>query len=458
MDSTSSLPLPLLLIGVAVAVFFMAHSTRGRSPEFIFLYAALMLRYQSNFLHQFMSRSLIAGQSAIAIITLVTVVGGLFVTRDLLVRYKANLVIYAFIGVVCVSGLWNLNIVGTINSVLRELLVVAMMLALVKALDAEPKDGSFITGLMSVYISPLLMQVLSVIFHMAKATEGDDSVSYIGGYVHEGVFSIAVLTAMALTVVSSGLSWRRRTILVSVYFLSILLANYRTAVLAALPMLFGHLVFGSSDRFRPSFAMLVRLGGLLLAAGMGMVLVALLSDRMSDLGVAFSRFDSLIKPPADFANADRQLFSGRLYIWSTYIFAVLRSDLAHLMFGFGPESWVKAFTLYAHNVFVSFFYEVGLIGLFSYACSFVYFFAIAVRTPHARRWAVVSAHISFLILCLGTMPTFTVEGIMFYSVVVGYTLYARLSLTQTYRYLVPSNARRLDAADRRRFELGERPA
>jgi len=452
--SVISLPTPFLVIGVLVAVYFALRSTRNQHPAIVFLYLALAVRYQSNFLHQFMAKSLIAGQSAIAILTLLTVAMGLFVVRDILAKYKASIVIYAFIGVLLLSGLWNRDIVGTINSGLREMLSVVVILAFVKALDAEPKDGSFVNTVLPVFIAPLLLQLFSVIFHLPKASEEDGSISYIGGYVHEGVFSMIFLSAMAMTLLSAGMSWRRRTVLLLVFFVSILLANYRTAVLAALPMLFAHLVFGSSDRFRPSLAMLVRLGGLVLAGLASILLIALLADRMADIGVVFSRMNNLIKPPADFANADRQLFSGRLYIWNSYIFAVLRSDFGHLMLGFGPESWVHAFTLYAHNVFISYFYELGIVGLVAYLFLFIYFFAMAWRTPHPRRWAILSAYISFLVLCLGSMPTYTVEGIMFYSVIVGYSLYARLSVGQQQRFLVRSNERRLDRQSQRQFERG----
>lgn len=454
MISRSSLPLPLLLIGVAVWLFFAWRSARSQHPAFVFIYLALSTRYISNALHEVMADELIAGQSANALVTLVTVGAGLYLARDLLLRYKANLVIFAFIMVLAISGLWNQQIVGTINSVLRELLSVGIILAIVAALDAEPKDGSFVKRLLPVFFTPLLLQFMSIAFNYPKASEADGSVSWIGGYIHEGVFSIIFLTGMVVTTLASGLSARRRTVLLVVFFVAIFLANYRTTLLAALPILFTHLVIGGSAGFRPNLAGPIRVASLAIAGLLGVALVALLADRMSDIGVALNNFDQLIKPPTDFANAERDLFSGRAYIWSTYVFAVFGSDFAHLMFGFGPESWVNAFQLYAHNVFVSYFYEVGVLGLSAYLFFFGYFAVMAWNTPHPRRWAVLSAHLSFFILAMGTMPTYTIEGIMLYSVIVGFTMYNRLAYRQRTRFIVPANAERLDRRGRRRLATG----
>jgi hypothetical protein len=83
---------------------------------------------------------------------------------------------------------------------------------------------------------------------------------------------------------------------------------------------------------------------------------------------------------------------------------------------------------------------------------FAYFVTMAWQTPHPRRWAVISVHIAFFILAMGTMPTYTIEGIMLYSVIVGFTLYNRLALRQGRRFIVRENAVRMDTRGRKRFE------
>lgn len=442
MEGSPGLPLGLLLLGAglwAAVASLVLPRLRGLA---VFLFLALSARYLVTFFHDYTTRSLVGGQSLNSFVTLGITAAALFITRNDLLRYRAFLPVFAMIAALLLSGIWNMEIVGTVNALIRQLLFLSMMVLVATAIDSEPNDGSVSKAMLAAFIIPLAYQLISIVLRLSKASEGDGSVSYIGGYVHEGVFSVLLLTAMVIISLSAGLSWRRRSVYLALIFTALVFANYRTSVLAGLPILGMHLVFGSATQVRADMANYVRSGAFLIAVCLGMFLVALLSQRMADLGTVFSAGGGLIKPPSEFAADDRGLLSGRILIWSDYIYTTLRSDMSHLVFGFGPDSWQKSFSLYAHNVFVSYVYEIGIFGVIVYIYMLLHFLWLALTARKDKRWQLLGAHLAYGLLCMGTMPTFTIEGVLLYAVICGYTVYYNLSQRVKTKFIMPANLRR----------------
>ena len=442
MEGSPGLPLGLLLLGTGLWVALASLVLPRLRGLALFLFLALSARYLVTFFHDYTTRSLVGGQSLNSFVTLGITAAALFITRKDLLRYRAFLPVFAMIAALLLSGIWNMEIVGTVNALIRQLLFLSMMVLVATAIDSEPNDGSVSKAMLAAFIIPLAYQLISIVLRLSKASEGDGSVSYIGGYVHEGVFSVLLLTAMVIISLSAGLSWRRRSVYLALIFTALVFANYRTSVLAGLPILGMHLVFGSATQVRADMANYVRSGAFLIAVCLGMFLVALLSQRMADLGTVFSAGGGLIKPPSEFAADDRGLLSGRILIWSDYIYTTLRSDMSHLVFGFGPDSWQKSFSLYAHNVFVSYVYEIGIFGVIVYIYMLLHFLWLALTARKDKRWQLLGAHMAYGLLCMGTMPTFTIEGVLLYAVICGYTVYYNLSQRVKTKFIMPANLRR----------------
>ncbi len=442
MEGSPGLPLGLLLLGAGLWVALASLVLPRLRGLALFLFLALSARYLVTFFHDYTTRSLVGGQSLNSFVTLGITAAALFITRKDLLRYRAFLPVFAMIAALLLSGIWNMEIVGTVNALIRQLLFLSMMVLVATAIDSEPNDGSVSKAMLAAFIIPLAYQLISIVLRLSKASEGDGSVSYIGGYVHEGVFSVLLLTAMVIISLSAGLSWRRRSVYLALIFTALVFANYRTSVLAGLPILGMHLVFGSATQVRADMANYVRSGAFLIAVCLGMFLVALLSQRMADLGTVFSAGGGLIKPPSEFAADDRGLLSGRILIWSDYIYTTLRSDMSHLVFGFGPDSWQKSFSLYAHNVFVSYVYEIGIFGVIVYVYMLLHFLWLALTARKDKRWQLLGAHMAYGLLCMGTMPTFTIEGVLLYAVICGYTVYYNLSQRVKTKFIMPANLRR----------------
>jgi hypothetical protein len=173
------------------------------------------------------------------------------------------------------------------------------------------------------------------------------------------------------------------------------------------------------------FVMLVFFGVLALFVFLGVA--ALERERFADLGTMFDKGAALIQPPEHFSREETRLFSGRAYLWSQYIDAYLHGDIINILVGFGPEGWVGRFSLYAHNTFVSYLYELGLFGLAAFAWILISNCLKSLRTSGDERLVLISCHIGFFVLNLATMPFWTLEGAILYAVLLGQTWYLQSS-------------------------------
>ncbi|HWU17292.1 MAG TPA: O-antigen ligase family protein [Devosia sp.] len=440
LDDSPGMPLPFLLAGTGIwiaLVWYLLPRLRGPAG---LLFMVLSARYMVTFYHEYTTNPILGGQSLNSFVTLGVAVVCLFYSRHDLIRYRAILPVYGMIAALLVSGLLNMEFAGTINALIRQGLFLGLMILVATAIDAEPNDGSVSRIMLAAFVVPLCYQLMSVVFRLGKASESDGSVSYMGGYVHESVFSIMLLTALVVIALSGGLTWKRRTVYMALIFTALFFANYRTSVIAAAPILLMHIIFGSANNARAGLANYVRAGAFLFAIIFGAFMTVLLSQRMADLGTLLTSGGGLIKPPSAFGTEDRSLLSGRILIWSDYLYTTLRSDVSNLVFGFGPDSWQQVFSIYAHNVYISYVYEIGFVGTALYLYMLAHFLWLALAARPDKRWHLVGIHLCYGILCLGTMPTFSIEGVLFYAVICGYTLYYYLAERVKSKHVMPGNS------------------
>ena len=176
--------------------------------------------------------------------------------------------------------------------------------------------------------------------------------------------------------------WQNRIALPAILLstLGLVFVNYRTALVAALPLVVVSLFFRSIRRFAPAERLLISVI-LIAVGGAGMIAMALhVQDRYQDLFTVLERSGELLKPPEHFTDEERHLFSSRVYIWAGYLSAYSAGDLRNYVFGFGPEAWAKTMPLYAHNTFVGTLYDFGLFGFLALACLFLQNISASLRS------------------------------------------------------------------------------
>jgi hypothetical protein len=384
-----------------------------------FLLLAIWFRYAMATLHEYTYPSIIIGLSPIALSSLATIAVGIVVVgaRGLLLRRL--LPIYGVIAIISISAIGNQAWLGAINATFKWVYLIVFALAAYRAVQRCGSEQVF-RALAILYAAPIALQWLSVPWGL-KTTAVDGTSFYIGGYESQQALSITFLTFLVVTCFSSSLGAIAAFGRLAIVTVGLVLANYRTSLIAAaLPA--STLVV---SKLMPKFVPKQRLAAFMLLVvviGFALVGIAVLErQRFSDIGVIYDEGASLIKPPSYFAPADRHLLSGRLYLWSQYIDAYLGGDLVNAFVGFGPESWVGRFTTYAHNTFVSYLYEYGVIGLAAFFWLLGSNLRTAVRARSDRRPMLIACHVGFIVLNLSTMAIWTLEGSILYALILGQT-------------------------------------
>jgi hypothetical protein len=444
MNELGTLPAPTLpgyvLYPVAALSLFMivAVMARSGSRAAAYVIGTTWLRYIMQALHTLTYRPLVAGMSANAVMSIVVFLGGLLVINWRHLALKFLLPFYALIALTIASAMANGEFTaGLVQVLTKHGYLIVVILSVFSALR-RAKDGAFMESLLWAFVPVLLFQVASVALGVSKHTETDANAnSYIGGFNHEAVFSVILATCLTVTCFTTRLSKTLKYVLIGACVAGIVLANYRTTLVAILPLMAAFFGFSTLQRFpardRP-FVVSALIVTVAVALGLASILFA---ERFSDVGAVTSGHVNLFKPPDQYTVEESRLVSGRPRIWSGYIYGWMAGDLTEHVIGFGPESWNGVFPKYAHNTLVNYLYEYGIVGVFVLLYVWFSMLGAALRVRHPHRGVLVGAHLSFLVLNMSTMPMWMIEGNMLYGIICGYTLYL---LTQRQSAAAPQGA------------------
>lgn len=412
-----------IFLGLLPVTWIVAY--KFRDAPTLFLLAAIWLRYLMAALHEYTYPSIMGGLSLNAVSSVAVTALGFMIVDKRLLRLKALAGIYLMVAAVIVSTIINGGM-GVIESLAKWGYLIVVTLT---AYEAFQRHGAaaVLLALLTLFFPPLALQIVSVFAGMGKGSDIIGEICYIGGYNHESAFSV-----IALTFLCCACFLERERVKVSIVCIALatgalLLANYRTSILAAAPMLIATFYIAIVRRFSPSerstAAVLLTLSGAFLLYIVGIAM----QERFVDLFTIVSNSADLIKPPEFYTEADADLLSGRLIIWSNYITAYMNGSIVNYAFGFGPDAWEGVFPLYAHNTFVSVLYEAGAFGLVSMLLLFAWSFKRAMNSASNARYVIIGAHLGFLVLNLATMPLWMIEGNILLALILAYTLHMQAS-------------------------------
>lgn len=405
--------LPVLLASgalLALALF------QARGLVACFLLLAVWVRVVSGSLHQYTFVPVVGGLSINALLSVMTVLVGLALIPVKTFRMQWAFPIYAIITVVILSSIVNRTVPGMIDMSFKWAYVLVMIAALQRCMLQNGETRTLMM-LMCCYAPLFGLQLASVALGMPKQAEADGSASYIGGYFHEATFSVMALTFATVAYLARGLGPVLRFGFIMIGVLSIILANYRTAIVAVLPMLLVFGLFATVSTFRPQQRRII--ASFVIPAACFAIALLLTSDgvqqRFADLFSVLANPSAFIKPRVDFNEFEEKVLSGRVAIWTGYVEGYLNGTGLQFLVGLGPNSWYGVMAKYAHNTVISFLFELGPLGVAALLATWVTFFAMTMRVSDpAVRLQLMAAQIGFLLLNMATMPHWQIEGnIMF---------------------------------------------
>ena len=327
---------------------------------------------------------------------------------------------------IVISAIINQSIGQSITSIIKWILLLEFMVIFLNCYLVDgPKQ---VTNLLLLAFSyPVILQLLSILTGYSKVTEFDGSASYIGGFFHEAVFSIIIFTSLFI-----GLMWLRYLkvkfktngmYLFSFFIFLLAMVNYRTTLIAALPLIamfiYDQYWKGGGTK-KLSFSLIFAIAFMSLF----FIEIDVLLDRFIEIPQVLGNASDLMTSPENYTNEEKRYLSGRLYIWSDYIALTNEGDWLHILIGNGMDSWKNYFLKYAHNTFVSFYYELGISGLAILSFIFFQMFKQVILLKERKVKYILSGMVmSFLILNLGTMPLWQIEGIFLFSYIFSFICY-----------------------------------
>lgn len=358
-----------------------------------------------------------------AVFSILVTLGALALIDARLLRLRYAFSFYPLLAIILASGLVNRMPGGAIEYAMRYLFLFGLALLIYRGVRIFGPQA-MLRAILCAISTPIILQYMSVLFGKYKFSEEDGSISYIGGYIHEGPFSQLLL---GFLFVAAMVQWRSRftgIALVVLAMVGILLSNYRTSIIGALPVL-GLLVARATLASAPRG---LREG--LFALGVGVVVIvamsydALLPPRYADL----ARFDEVLKlisqPTIYFNDAQRDLFNYRAFLWAQYIGVIERFDASSWLLGLGPISWrdnpMILRDLSAHNTLLSWLFQFGLIGMIGMASFLVYnLFVAATAADRALGMILAACLAGFMLVGLATEPLWAMEGVVNYAMLLG---------------------------------------
>jgi len=419
-------PATLLTILILIYPFY-----RVRSTIVLFSLFALCFRYLAGAHHALTFQPSPIGMSWNALGSSAIFMVGLVLIKFRHLLLKPLIPFYILIAAVVLSGLANHDIPGIIDVVVKFGYLIVITICVYESLTERGEERTM-SLLFWAMVPPLLFQALSIIFGISKGSEADGSTSYIGSYDHEAAFSIVLATGFVIACFATGLKVWVRTAILLVLLVGLVLANYRTVIVAFAPLLFVQFNLDVIGRFAPRQRIIIGVA-VLVVSSIGAIAAAwFMRERFTDLIVVLSDPGSLMKAPEFYTAYERSLMSARPYIWAGYIDGYLNGTPRNLLFGFGPDSWVGVFSVYAHNTLVSALYEYGAFGLAAMIVLWASMFVAVFRVRHGPKGKLLAAHISFFVLNMATMPHWLIEGNILYGVICGYTFYLLLGPEPTH--------------------------
>lgn len=415
---------PWLLYPATLAIVLVLGVRLWRVPSAIAAFAcfALAFRYLTSAHHTFTFSASPIGLSWNALGSSAVFLLGLVLIRSRHLLLRQLIPCYLLIAIVVLSGIANHTLPKIIDVGVKFGYLVIMTISVYEGLQSLG-EKRMTNLLLWAFMTPLAFQALSIAFHVAKASEGDGSVSYIGGYNHEAAFSIVLASGLVIACFADGMPLWRRSLLLIVFMGGIVAANYRTAILAFAPLIVTQFNLDIIGRFSPRQRSIIGVA-LLACSTLAVLAIAwMFRERFQDIATVLESVDDLIKPQAEYSMEQKQLLSARPYIWSAYIEAYINGTLRNHILGFGPDAWIGTMSVYAHNTLISAIYEYGVLGVVAFCALWATMFYSALRTPAGVRGRLIAAHLSFLLLNMATMPHWMLEGDILYGVICGYSLY-----------------------------------
>ena len=357
------------------------------------------------------TRPVAAGHSLLALGTLAMIAFTVLIFPLGRLRLREATPFAVFLGVTVISALLNGRAGALVDTLSLWALFFVVALLLHRAMQIHGLQR-ILSLLLAVFALPLAVQGLSILLGQAAVGQ-DGTVGYIGNFAHEAVFSIVALTALCLVTLYP---WSGRWSACAAFALvlaSLALANYRTVMLAAGPLV---LVMLAHMIPRKSASGAIAIYAVLVLALVPVLSALLQTERFANLPTAVREFDTLVKPPDEFSAVDKDVLSARVFIAALYVRDFIEGGPAAWLIGFGPGAEARDVGVHPHNEYLRILFETGVIGFAVWLGAILRLVALSLaRVGGPAGTAAAGGCAALLIGSLGTSFFNRPEGLIFFA-------------------------------------------
>ena len=408
---------------VSAYILYSIYKQKDKALKFVMF--AIWLRLVLSALPDITYPPFFAGLSINALASIAVSIAGLMLLPPLYLLIKPLMAFYVLIAVIIISAALNGMWAGMINVFLKWLYFLIICLLIYDAMSRNT-TGQVFKPIAITFALPIILQLASLFLNYAKANESDGSASYIGGYNHEAAFSMILVAYLYLILLTPQSELKLKWLWSLIGVFGLLVANYRTCMLAVIPAILTYFFTVTTQRLDSRDKIIGVLCFILIVSLAGVYAFNSFGDRFSDISNGISKISALLVEPQFYSDAERQLLSSRAYIWSQYITQYIDFNFLEKIIGRGPESWSTEFEKYAHNVFISYLYEYGIVGLTAIATIFIVLFVYCIcRWQESKASMLFSVLIGYVLMCMSTMPLWNIEGLIGFAVIVAYAFDGR---------------------------------
>ena len=412
------LPIYALFPGLIILCFILRYILRISDDVSVrFVAVAIWLRLVLSAFHVITFTNLFGPFSINALGSIAIVAAGILLIRKSVLLSTATLAIFPMLGATALSAAASGEWAGALDMMVKFLFAMVVSAHIFEAIrrgQAKPLGQAALLA----FCPELVLQLFSVVLGVKNYSSFDGSANYIGGYRHEGAFSMALIGMLAVAALVREVPFRQRAIGMALGTLGLLLANYRTAIVAGSPIMFYFAVLSLTRIFPNRVRLLVTLScGIMVFTGAFLVMSS--SERFAGMGEAVEKLSGGLPAPESFTRDDQHILTGRVYIWANYYNAWKSGDSLQKLVGVGPETWSNKFKVYAHNSFFHYLYEIGIIGLVALTITLFSIPLMGLMGPPRERIGFLAVSVGYLFLNMATMPLWQIEGLLTFGIILG---------------------------------------
>lgn len=408
----AQLPVLLILCFILRIIWRLSRDTSVR-----FVAVAIWFRLVLSAFHVITYQTVAGGFSINALGSIATVGVGVLLLRKAVLLSTATLPIIPMLVAISLSAFMSGHIPGALDMLVKfsyAMVISAHVFEAVRKGEAKALGQATLLA----FSPELLFQVVSIVLGVKNFSSFDGSSNYIGGYNHEGGFSVALFGMISVAALVQEVPFRQRVVAMGLGTVGLLFANYRTAIVASGPVIMYFAVLLLNRGFPNRVRLLVSIAfGIMIVTAAFSVITS--SEKFEGIGETVERLSHGLPAPAEFTSAEKDLLTGRVFLWASYYESWKNGDSVVHLTGRGPESWSDEFRLYGHNSFVHYLYELGLVGEGAMLFLIVSLMTLGLLSPARERWGLLSVVSGFVFLNCATLPMWQVEGLLAFGLILG---------------------------------------